>query len=197
VLVAPVSGAARTVSELLAEARRRPGQLNFGSAGIGTSTHLCGELFKSLAGIDAVHVPYKGQSLALNDLLGNQLSYMFIGIPSVLGQVKAGRLRALAVTTLDRSPALPDTPTVAESGVPRFEASTWFGVVAPAKTPPDIVNRLNLEIRRMLETPATRDLLQSHGADPADMRPQEFATFIHAEIQKWAAVVKSAGLRAQ
>jgi len=197
VLLISPGNPARSVNDLLTEARKRPGKLNFGSAGIGTSTHLCGELFKSLAKIEATHVPYKGQSLALNDLLGNQLDYMFIGIPSALGQVKGGKLRALAVTTLSRSAALPDIPTVAEAGIPGFEASTWFGVVAPAKTPTAVIDRLNLEIRNMLETPATRDMLLTHGAEPAALSPAEFSAFITAEIKKWAAVVRASGARVQ
>jgi tripartite-type tricarboxylate transporter receptor subunit TctC len=191
-LVSPTSPS-RTVNDLINDARKRPGRLNFGSGGIGTSTHLCGELFKSMAKIDIVHVPYKGQPLAMNDLLGNQLDFMFIGIPSAVGQVKAGRLRALGVTTLQRTAALPDVPTVAESGVPGFEASTWFGVFAPARTPKPIIDRLNGEIKQMLGTKSTQDQLLTQGAEPWDMSPPEFTKFISAEIRKWAEVVKASG----
>ena len=146
-----------------------------------------------MAKIDTVHVPYKGQPLAMNDLLGNQLDFMFIGIPSAVGQVKAGRLRALGVTTLQRTAALPDVPTVAEGGVPGFEASTWFGVFAPAKTPKPIIDRLNGEIKQMLGSKATQDQLLTQGAEPWDMSPAEFTKFVSSEIRKWAEVVKASG----
>lgn len=196
-LVVQPQSQARNVRELINSAKQRPGKLNFGSAGVGTSTHLCGELFKSMAGIDVVHVPYKGQALALTALMGGQLDFIFIGMPSVLPQVRAGRLRALAVSSAQRSPAAPDVPTVAESGVPGFDATTWFGVLAPQRTPKPVVNRLYGEVAAMLRQQAIKQSLISQGADPVGNSPDQFSAFIGQEIKKWADVVARAGAKAE
>lgn len=156
----------KTVKELIAYAKANPGKLNFASSGSGTSIHLSGELFKSITGVDMLHIPYKGSAPAITDLIGGQANLMFDNLPSSIGHIKAGQLRAIAVTTLTRSPALPDVPTIAESGVPGYEASSWFGVLAPAGTPKEIVARLHDEIVKALKTPVLRKYLQGQGAEP-------------------------------
>lgn len=195
VLVVVPGSPVRSVSDLIAAAKKRPGQMNSGSGGIGGVSHLCDELFKTLAKIDVVHIPYKGQALALIGLFSGQLDYIFIGIPAVIGQVKAGKLRVVAVSTAQRSAALPDVPTIAEAGVPGFEASAWYALLAPARTPKAVINTLNTEVRQMLNTPATREMLLSLGADPSANSPEEFSAFISAEIKKWAVVVKASGIK--
>ena len=185
----------KSVKELIAYAKANPGKLNFASSGNGTSIHLSGELFKTMAGVDMTHIPYKGSAPALTDLLGGQVNLMFDNMPSALPHVKAGKLRALAVTSGKRSPAAPDLPTIEEAGVPGYEASSWFGVLAPAGTPPDIVNKLNAEIVRILKTPEMKERLSSQGAEPVGSSPGEFAAHIKAEMAKWAKVVKESGAR--
>ena len=184
-----------SVKELIAYAKANPGKLNFASSGSGTSIHLSGELFKVMAGVQMTHVPYKGSAPALQDLIGGQVQLMFDNLPPSLPQIKAGKLRALAVTSAARAPALPDTPTVAEAGLPGFEASSWFGVLAPAGTPPEIVNKLNAEIAKWLASPGAKEKLANVGANIAGGTPEDFARHIQAETTKWAKVVKESGAK--
>jgi tripartite-type tricarboxylate transporter receptor subunit TctC len=195
ILVLHPSVPASSVTELIAHAKAKPGQLNFASSGNGTSIHLSGELFKTMAGVQMTHVPYKGSAPALTDLLGGQVSLMFDNMPTALPHVKAGRLKALAVTSAKRSPAIPQLPTMAEAGLPGFEATSWFGVLAPAATPKEIVGKLNGEIVRILKTPEVRAQLSGQGAEPVGDTPEEFAAHIKAEMAKWAKVVKESGAR--
>jgi tripartite-type tricarboxylate transporter receptor subunit TctC len=184
-----------TVADLIKLAKEKPGQLNFASSGSGTSIHLSGELFKTMTGVDMVHVPYKGSAPALADLIGGQVQLMFDNLPSSLQMIKAGKLRAVAVTSADRAPALPNVPTIAESGVPGFEATSWFGVVAPAGTPPEIVNRLNAEIDKWLKSPEAKEKLLAQGAAAAGGTPEQFAAYIRSETDKWAKVIKASGAK--
>jgi tripartite-type tricarboxylate transporter receptor subunit TctC len=184
-----------TVADLIKLAKEKPGQINFASSGSGTSIHLSGELFKTMAGVDMVHVPYKGSAPALVDLVGGQVQVMFDNLPSSLQQIKAGKLRAVAVTSAQRAPVLPDVPTIAESGLPGFEATSWFGVLAPAGTPPEIIKRLNTEIDKWLQTPEAKEKLLAQGAAAAGGSPEEFATYIRSETDKWAKVIKASGAK--
>lgn len=184
-----------SVAELVAYAKANPGKLNFASSGSGTSIHLSGELFKVMADVQMTHVPYKGSAPALADLLGGQVQLMFDNLPPSLPQIKAGKLRALAVTTASRAPALPDVPTVAEAGLPGFEASSWFGLLAPAGTPREVIGRLNAEIAGWLASPEAKDKLASVGAIAMGGSPEDFAKHIAAETTKWAAVVKASGAK--
>ncbi|MBN9529353.1 MAG: tripartite tricarboxylate transporter substrate binding protein [Alphaproteobacteria bacterium] len=184
-----------SVTELIAYAKANPGKLNMASSGNGTSIHLSGELFKVMTGVDMVHVPYKGSAPALNDLMGGQVQLMFDNMPSALPQVKGGTLKALAVTTATRSPAMPDLPTVAEAGVPGFEASSWFGVFAPAGTPKEIVAKLQTEIARILKSPEMTERLAQQGAVAVGNTPDEFGAYVQSELVKWAGVVKASGAR--
>lgn len=185
----------KSVRELITLAKARPGQLNYASTGAGQSTHLSMELFKTMAGINVVHIPYKGSSPALVDLLGGQVSLMFDNMPSSLPHVKAGKLRALAVSTLKRSPAMPQLPTVAESGLPGFEVSVWFGVLAPAGTPREIVNKLNGAIVKSLQNPDVRERLAGQGAEPIGNTPEQFTAQMQRDLVKWAKVVKDSGAK--
>jgi len=195
-LVVHPSVPAKTVQELIALARARPGQLAYASAGNGTAGHLAGELFKAMAKIDIVHIPYKGNVPAITDLIGGQTSMTFATMPTVLPQVKADRLRALAVTGAQRSSALPNAPTVAEAALPGFEVTNWIGVFAPAGTPADIVAKLNAEIMRIMRLPDVEPRLASEGAQFTPNTPNEFAAFVKSEIAKWGKVIRDAGLRA-
>ena len=184
------------VKSLIAYAKANPGKLNMASSGNGTSIHLSGELFKSMTGTYMVHFPYRGSGPALLDLIGGTMDVMFDNLPSALPQIKAGKLTALAVTSGERSVALPDVPTIAEAGpVKGFEASSWFGLLAPAGTPPEIVNRLQQETAKALATPALKERLVSQGAIPSGNTPAQFTQFIAAEAQKWAQVVKTSGAK--
>ena len=196
ILVVHPSLPVKTVKELIALAKQRPGQLNFASGGSGGTQHLSGELFKTLAGVDMQHIPYKGSSAAMPDLLGGYVSLIFDGLPQSLPYIKAGRLRPIAVTTAKRSPVLPQTPTIAESGLSGYEAVAWFGAVAPAKTPRDIVTRLNGEIVSILNAPEVKSRMAAQGADAAPTTPEEFAAFIKSEMAKWAKVIKATGATA-
>jgi len=184
-----------SVQELIAYAKANPGKLNFASSGNGTSIHLSGELFKVMADVQMTHVPYKGSAPALQDLLGGQVQLMFDNLPPSLPQIKAGKLRALGVTAATRSPALPDVPTIAESGLPGFESSSWFGVLAPAGTPPAVIAKLNAEIATWLASPDAKQKLLAIGANAAGGTPDDFAKHIAAETAKWAKVVKESGAK--
>ena len=193
VLVVNPSLPVHSVPELIAYAKANPGKLNFASSGNGTSIHLSGELFKAMTGVEMTHVPYKGSAPALTDLIGGQVQLMFDNLPSSLPFIKAGKLRALAVTSGARAAALPDLPTLAESGLPGFEASSWFGVLAPAGTPRDIVAKLNGAIAGWLASPEAKEKLLAQGAIAAGGTPEDFARHIGAETSKWAKVVKVSG----
>jgi len=195
VLVVNPAVPVNSVQELIAYAKANPGRLNFASSGSGTSIHLSGELFKVMAGVQMTHIPYKGSAPALQDLIGGQVQLMFDNLPSALPQIKGGKLRALAVTSATRAAALPDVPTVAEAGLPGFEASSWFGVLAPAGTPVAIIARLNAEIAKWLASPEAREKLASQGANAAGGSPEDFAKHIAAETAKWQKVVKESGAK--
>ena len=195
-VVNPSAMPVNSFPEFVALLKANPGKYFFASTGTGTSSHLSGEQLKTMAGVEATHVPYKG-AVALNDLLsGEQVHFMFATIPSVIEFVRAGRLRALAVTSKNRSAAVPEIPTVAESGFPDFEASSWFGLLGPADLPREIVSRLQGEVVRALKIPEIRDKLTAQGADPVGSSPEEFAAYIRGETAKWSKVVKSSGARA-
>ena len=187
---------AKSASEFVALAKVRPGQLSYGTAGVGSSGHLAGALFETMTGTTLVHIPYKGMSLAISDLIGGQVSATFGPSLSVLPHVRSARLRALAVTGAQRSPALPDLPTVAESGVPGYEASLWYGFVGPARLPAEIVQRLNAEIAAVLGAPEVRERLASQGVDARSSTPDEFARVLATDLERWAKVVQRLGLRA-
>ncbi|TMG75618.1 MAG: tripartite tricarboxylate transporter substrate binding protein, partial [Betaproteobacteria bacterium] len=197
VLVVHPSLSARTVKELIALARARPGEINFASSGHGTPAHLAGELFNSMAGVKLVHVPYKGAAPALADLLGGQVQIMFSTMPPALPHVKDGKLRALAVTSRKRSPATPELPTIDEAALPGFEAITWHGVVAPAGTPAAIIAWLNREIVAILHLPEVVERLSGQGAEALGSTPEEFAAYIKSESAKWAKVVRESGAKAE
>jgi tripartite-type tricarboxylate transporter receptor subunit TctC len=197
VLVVNPQVPAASAAELIAYARAHPGKLAYGSAGNGSTSHLTTEYFKLVTGIDVLHVPYKGIGPMLTDLVSGQLSMGLNGAPAVMPHLASGRLRALAVSSLTRLQALPQVPTLDEAGVKGFDASGWYGIVAPAGTPPGVVARLNAEIHRSLQTADLRARLDKEGALPAAGTPEEFAAFIQAEIARWDAVLKRAGVAAQ
>src|SRR5688500_12995953 len=195
VLVVNPSVPAASVRDFIAHAKANPGKLSFGSGSIGSAGHLAGELFKATAGVDMVHVPYKGAAPAMQDLIGGQINLMFDNLASALTQVKAGKIKALAVTTSKRSPFAPDLPTIAESGLPGFDISTWFGVFAPAGTPREALDRLHAEFAKALAAPDMREKMVNMGAEPVGNRPEEFAAFVRAEAEKYAQVIKASGAR--
>jgi tripartite-type tricarboxylate transporter receptor subunit TctC len=180
----------KNVKDLIALAKSEPGKLNYASAGIGTPPHLAGELFKTMAGIDIVHVPYKGNAAVLTDTLSGQVQFTFPTIPSALPYVQNGTLRALGVTGAKRSPSAPDIPTIAESGLPGYEATSWYGVVAPADTPPEIVDKLSTTLASALQQPDVQKVLASLGLEPVGSTPQAFAATIKEELPKWQKVVR-------
>ncbi len=196
VLVVNAASPYKSVRDVIAAAKARPGALNFDSAGSGSSTHMSGELFKMQAGVEIMHIPYKGTGEALTDVMAGRGDMMFAPTVSAMPFVKQGKLRALAVTTPKRAAALPDIPTVAEAGLPGYAFDSWFGVLAPAGTPKEIVNALNAEIGKALAAPDVRERLAAQGAEPRGGSPQEFAATIQAEIGKLAPVVKQSGVRA-
>ncbi len=195
VLVAHPSVPVKSVRDLVAMAKTRPGHFTFGSAGNATSNHLAGELFKAKAGISMLHIPYRGSAPALADLLGGQISLMFDLTATALPQIASGRVRALAITSPKRSPMAPDLPTMAEAGVPGVEVVSWFGILAPAGTPPAIVNFLHAEIVKAMQSPEVRTVMAGLGAEAITNTPQEFATYISTERAKWAEVVHKAGIK--
>jgi tripartite-type tricarboxylate transporter receptor subunit TctC len=187
----------KTLGEFIALARSRPGKLNFASSGPGSSTHMAGELFKQMTGVDIVHVPYKGNAPAIADTLGGQVDMVFSGVPALLPHLQSGRLRALAIGSLRRFPAIPDVPTFDELGLRGYESTTWFGLMAPARTPRDIVTRLNVEVARILGGKELGERLVREGLDASAGTPEQFARFIDEEIAKYARLVKAAGLKGE
>jgi len=185
----------KNVRELIAFAKAKPGYLNAGSSGVGTPNHFGTELLKWLAGVDIVHVPYKGGAPALTDLLGGQIQMAFSSVPAVLPHIKAGRLVALGVGSAKRSPALPNIPTIAEAGVPGYEYTTWYGIFAPAKTPRTLIARLNTEIVKAMETPDIKDRFTALGGDPDPGTPEELRAYMANESAKWAKIIKAANIR--
>ena len=192
-LVANPAQPYKSVKDLIAYAKANPGKVNFGSSGNGSSIHLSGELFKSLAKVDMQHVPYKGSAPAVTDLLGNQIDIMFDNMPSAIQHVRSGKLAPLAVTTAKRSPELPNVPTIAEAGVPGYEATSWFGMFAPAGTPAPVLAKLNAAIVKLLAQPDVKKKINEQGAEVYSETPEQFAAFIQAESVKWGKVVKESG----
>ena len=196
ILVVHPSLPAKTVKEFIALAKAKPGSINYGSSGAATGTHLSAELFKYMTGIDMVHVPYKGGGPAVQALLGGQVQLNFATIVSVLPHMRAGKLRGIAVTTTKRSPAAPEIPTIAESGVPGYDHGPWNGFLAPAKTPRAIIARLNEETAKVLHLPETKAVFMNEGAEPVGNKPEEFGAIIKSETAKWAKVIAAAGIKA-
>jgi tripartite-type tricarboxylate transporter receptor subunit TctC len=195
VLVVNPSVPAKNVVELIALAKAKPGSLNCSSGGAGSAAHLAIEYFKLATGTDIVHVPYKGTAPAVTDLIGGQVSMTVTGLPPLIQQIKAGKLRALGVASSTRLPQIPDVPTISESGVPGFEATQWYGIVAPARTPGPIIDQLSAEIRRSLSLPDLRKRLEDEGAQPANMGPVEFQKLIVTEIERWGKVIRAAKIQ--
>jgi tripartite-type tricarboxylate transporter receptor subunit TctC len=195
VIVVPAASPAKSLKDLIAMAKAEPGKLTYASAGNGSSGHLAGELLKSMAKVDVLHVPYKGGAPAITDLLGERISFMPINPVEVMAHVRAGRLRALAVASDKRFALLPDVPTVAEAGLPGYEASVWWGLVAPANTSPEIVRQLNAETNKVLATPAIANKLGELGVAVTPGTPDQFAAFIKSQAELWSGVVKAAGIR--
>jgi tripartite-type tricarboxylate transporter receptor subunit TctC len=196
VMITHPSVPAQTLQEFIAHARARPGAMNFGSGGNGTSNHLAGELFNIVTGAKLVHIPYKGVNLAMQDVLSGQIHLVVIGIPAAAPHIRAGRLRALAVITPQRTAALPEVPTVAEAGLKDFEVTTWYGVLAPAGTPRAVIARLNGELVKIMHAPDVKERLAATGTDPRTSTPEEFAAYLKQEIAKWGEVVRKANLKA-
>jgi len=194
-VINPAVVPAGSVKELIALAKAQPGKLSFGSAGTGTSQQLSGELFKSLANIDIIHVPYKGSAAAMNDLLGGQIAMMFTDIPTALPHIKSGKLRALAVTSAEPSVALPDVVPLAQQGLPTFDLKAWYGVLAPANTPKPIVDKLNAEINKALNSPDLKEKLLSIGQEPIALDVAQSGKYIQTEIDRWSAIVKLSGAK--
>ncbi len=193
ILVVHPSVPVKTVKELIALAKAKPGELSFGSPGNGTPQHLAGELFNTMTGVKMVHVPYKGAVPALTDLLGGRLSMIFSSMPPALPHLQSGKLRALGVTSSARSPAAPDVPTIAQSGLKGYEVINWYGVLVPAKTPKEIVGKLNGEVVGIMNLPAVKERLAAQGAETYTSTPEKFAEMIKSETEKWAKVVKFSG----
>ena len=196
VMITNPSVPAKTLAEFIRLAKSKPGEMNFGSGGSGTSNHLAGELFNIVAGVKLVHIPYKGVNLAMNDVLSGRVQLVFIGIPAAAPHIKAGKLRALALVAPQRSSVLPDVPTVAEAGLPRFEVTTWYGILAPAGTPRPVVERLNGELGKIMHSSELKERLEALATDPMTSTPEQFADLIRREIAKWREVVREAGVKA-
>jgi len=186
---------ASSMKELVALAKSKPGQLNFASSGPGSMPHLAGELFKTSAGIDIMHVPYKGAAPAVNDIIGQQVQMVFLDIPVLLPQVQSGKVKAIAIGSRERAPSLPDVPTTSEVGLPQIEAENWYGMVAPAATPPAVIAKLHKVTTEALKTAEVKDKLASQGAILVGNTPEEFAAYIRSEIDKWGKVAKAANIK--
>jgi tripartite-type tricarboxylate transporter receptor subunit TctC len=197
VMVVNAALPAKSVAEFIALAKSKPGQINYASSGYGTSIHMSAEMFKLLTGVDIVHIIYKGSGPALVDLIGGQVSVMWDNLPSSMPHIRSGRLRALAVTTTKRFPALPDVPTMQEAGVAGYDAAGWFGIMAPRKTPREIVLRLNGEVNKALALAEVQDKLMQQGAEATSWTPEQLGAFIHNEVVKWAKVVKASGAKVE
>jgi tripartite-type tricarboxylate transporter receptor subunit TctC len=197
ILMVHPSVLASSVQELIALAKANPGKLTFSSPGVGSQAHVAGEMLKSMANVDMLHVAYKGMAPALNDLLGGQVSMMFVSVSSGLKHAQAGKLRALGVASLKRSPALPDLQTIAEQGLPGFEALSWYALMAPAGTPPAVIDQLASESGRALRAPEVRERLSALGANPVGNTPAELSEMLKRESARWAEVVRKAGIRAE
>ncbi len=195
VLVVHPSVPAKSVKDLIRVAKAQNGKLNYGSAGIGSPPHLAGELFKTMAGVDAGHVPYKGATPALVDLMGGHIDFYFGGVSGALPHVKTEKVRALGVTSLKRSSQLPQVPTISEAGLPGYDIATWFGLLAPAGTPKELVGRLNSVITGIVNEPEMKAYLVGQGVDPVTNTPEQFAVFIQGEIPKFAKIIKAAGIQ--
>jgi tripartite-type tricarboxylate transporter receptor subunit TctC len=196
-IIAHPSFPARTVGDLIALAKASPGKLDIGSSAVGTGSYVCAELFKTMAGVEMTIVPYKGTAPALSDLLGGHVPVLFSVIPPAVGNIRAGTLRAIAVTSAVRTGVMPDVPTVAESGLPGFEAVLRYGLLAPAGTPRPIIERLNRELRAAIETADVRERIAADGGDPLVSTPEEYAADIDREEAKWSAIVKASGARVE
>jgi tripartite-type tricarboxylate transporter receptor subunit TctC len=194
-LVVHPSVPAKTAKDLVAIARAKPGQLNYTSSGVGSINHMAMEVFKSAAKIDAVHIPHKGMAPALTDLMAGNVQIVIVSLPSVTAQMKSGRLRALGVTSAKRTTFMPELPTISESGVPGYEASLWWGIFAPAKTPKPVLDRLNAEIHRAMAASDMKKVFADFGAEPAPTTPEAFSTMVKNEIAKWSKVVKDANIK--
>jgi tripartite-type tricarboxylate transporter receptor subunit TctC len=195
VLIVRTESPIRTVGELVAYAKANPGKVNFGSGSNGSAGHLAGELFKVETGTDVAHIPYKGGAPALQALIAGDTQFMFDNLANAMAQVKGGRVRAIAVTTKDRSKLAPELPTMAEQGLPGFDISTWFGLMAPAGTPPDVVAKWNADVVKILNAPDMREKMVAQGADPTPMTPAAFSAFMAAERAKYARIVKLSGAK--
>ncbi len=195
ILVAHPSVPVKSVKELVALAKAKPGQLTFGSSGVGGTGHLAGVLFDTLAGTKLTHVPYKGGGPAMIELIGGQVNLVFATPPTAVPHIKSGKIRGLAVTTLKRSTIMPDLPTIAESGLKGYDANNWYGVVVPAKTPQPIIAKLNTEIIKALSAPDLKELFFSQGLEPAPSTPEQFGAYIKSELSKWAKVIKASGAK--
>jgi len=194
-LVVHPSVPAQSLKDLIALFKANPGKYNYASNGNGTSSHLAAEMLKSSAGVDIVHIPYKGGAPAMADLLAGQVTMLFDQMPAVMPQVKAGKVRALGVSSAQRSAAAPDVPSLAEAGLPGFDMTVWFGLLAPARTPPAVLQRVNTEMSKVLQDPEFRSFLAGLGVSPLGGSPEAFAAFIQTETQRWAQVVKASGAR--
>lgn len=195
ILVVHPSVPAKTVKEFIELAKKKPGELNFASSGSGSSIHMSGELFKMMTGVDMQHIPYKGSAPAVTDLLGGRVHAMFDNAPSALPNVQNGKLRALAITGARRSEMLPDLPTMVEAGLPGYQVSSWFGLVAPANTPREIINRLSEEVNKAIKTPELRASLAKLGAEPTGSTPEQMRAFVSSETARWAKVVRVSGAK--
>ncbi|HET7157665.1 MAG TPA: tripartite tricarboxylate transporter substrate binding protein [Burkholderiales bacterium] len=188
---------AKNLKELIAFAKTRPGKLNYGSSGVGSSNQMAGELFKLMAGVNIVHVPYKGNAPALTDLLGGHVEMIFSGVPALVPHIESGRIRGIAIGSLKRFPALPKVPTFDEAGLKGYEATTWFGLLAPAKTPREVITRLNTEVDKAIKSADIQQRFTSEGLEPMGGKTEAFAKFIRAEIDKYAKVIKAAAIPKQ